>query len=409
MIHALAGAVVAAALQTAPAADSAAPTPPPPPAVTAATPLVGAAVLLPFGAAHDPPGASGMAWVYGRLLEEELREALAGSAATTRVRVGRFDTEVTLLAPPGTAAADLDRFQTVVDARRVDGAALERVQADLVRQLRFEEGAPVRTFEEERAALIFDGRWGASLQGRRAELETLGAADVERWRSTPRDEAAVWAVVAPPGSPLARPQRPDSGQTAAGAPRTRAWSEGRHERLDRPITNAWVTVDAPVRADLDPTVLDLYVRHLEEVLSPTPPDPGLYSADVELLHAPEGPVLSITAAVTPEAAERWARRLEAAVLLEDLESWRDERQFAWLRRRFRNAWLAREASPDRAAARVARDLRAGRSPRVPLEATQALDAGDLDVLTDAIGPTRVLIYGPVLDPPADPPEAPPRS
>ena len=62
----------------------------------------------------------------------------------------------------------------------------------------------------------------------------------------------------------------------------------------------------------------------------------------------------------------------------------------------RNAWLTREASPERAAERIARDLAAGHAPRDPLAETAHLEAGSLRALRDAVGPARVLVYGPVL-------------
>ncbi|MEZ4416269.1 MAG: hypothetical protein R3E10_11040 [Gemmatimonadota bacterium] len=362
-------------------------------------PLLGAAAVLPAGAASDPAGGSGTAWVYGRLLEAELSRRLRFSAATVRVSVRRFETVVTLLSPPESAARDLRQVEEAVGQRRFDLEDFERVKADLARQLRFERGAPVFTFEEERSSLMYDRRWGGTLQGRLEEVEALEAATLERWIARLDRAQITFVAVTPPG--LALPatdlaQGPvRSAPPSASAVRW-AWDDARHERLERSITHAWVTVDAPVRADLDPTAVDLLVHHLEEILSPTPPDPGIYSADVEVLRTPEGPVLSVTAAVAPEAAERWAARLEDAVRLEDLEAWTDERQFSWLRRRFRNAWLTREASPERAAERIARDLAAGHAPRDPLAETAHLEAGSLRALRDAVGPARVLVYGPVL-------------
>jgi len=410
---ALTGSVLFAVLQgvaPTPAADSVAPVPDGPYVVQVeqgGTPMVGFASVLPVGAANDPEGRAGTAWLHARLLEASLHRTTRFSAATVDVEVGRFSTDVTVLTPRSSAPRDLRDFYRLIRGDTPSTQEeFERARSELIAQLAFESGAPVRQFEEARAELVYDGAWGGAIHGTSEALAALTWTEFQAWVSgIPRTDLLIVRVGAadstlrlpgpppPPGRGLSSTGRSDSGgdQTLPWA-----WAEGRSERLVRPITNSWVTVDAPIRDDLDATALGVLVQHLEELLSPDPPDPGIFSAEVEVLRSPRGPILSVTATVAPEVADRWARRLERAVNLEDLSSWIEGGQFDWQRRRFRNNWLRREARPEAKALRIARDLLSGAEPRDPLSETRRLRAEDVERLVEAVGPARILVYGPDL-------------
>ena len=388
------------------APDSVIPTPEGPyvaQVVQGGAPMVGFASILPVGATNDPEGRDGTAWLHARLLEASLQRMTRFSAATVEVEVGRFSTDITVLTSRASAQRDLREFYSLVSGDVTPSQEeFERARIQLIAQLEFESGAPVRQFEEARAEIIYDGAWGGAIHGTAEALAALTWTEFRDWvASIPRADLLIVRVGAadatlrlpgpPPPSDLVLADRVAGAQNLPWA-----WQEGRSERLVRPITNSWVTVDAPIRDDLDPTALGVLVQHLEELLSPRPPDPGIFSAEVEVLRSPRGPILSVTATVAPEVADRWARRLERAVNLDDLGSWIDGGQFAWQRRRFRNDWLRREARPEAKALRIARDLLAGTEPRDPLSEVRRLQAADVERLVEAVGPARILVYGPDL-------------
>ncbi len=402
LVGALAMGILQVASPPPPAVDTVTPSPTGPwvfQAERAGPPVYGLASILPVGAAGDPEGRAGTAWLHAQVLEEALRTRLRFSPASIQVEVGRFATEISVLTPAASVARDLRELHGLVSGSAPPSQEqFEAAKASLIAQLRFEAGAPIREFEEARADLIYDGRWGGSLHGTTDALGALTWDEFTEWMEGIDREGLIVVSVGPPDPllPLPGPVLPEGVLDRNRRGPTWAWTDARHERRVEPITNSWVTVDAPIRRDLDPTALALLVRHLEELLAPSPPDPGVFSAEVEVLRTPRGPVLSVTAAVAPEAASRWARRLESAVKLEDLGSWMGGNQFSWQRRRLRNTWLRREASPDAKALRIAWDLQAGLPPRDPMEEVARLHGGDLERLLSAVGPVRVLVYGPDL-------------
>ncbi len=391
------------------------PTPPPAPpdvparaviVVDSATHLVGGAIRVLSGSAQDPEGQEGAADVLGLALERVLAGALAGTATSASVTVERGALTVSFLADPTEwAHATSLILENVFTPPPL--VVLEQARADHLQRLRFEAGAPVRDFSERRFAILFGptSDWARPARGTvdsvlRIDLGTLAS----RLNRADRGSSAFAALVGPidlseavrllarfegagtpAPSPGSRPLRSGSGL---------AWTEGDMYRVPVEITSTWVTVAFPAPSDLARDRLALLAHHVREYLSPVPVRPGLLDPRVELLDAPGGPVLFVTFAVAPDAAERWALRVIEVVRLQR-DAPPDERFFAWERRRFRAAWRREYSAPDARALAALREPSYG-APTTGETRIEQLRVADLEAVAAVLGPPRTLLYGPDL-------------
>jgi hypothetical protein len=131
---------------------------------------------------------------------------------------------------------------------------------------------------------------------------------------------------------------------------------------------------------------------VQEALSPSPPDPGVFNVQVHVEDTPDGPVLVVEAAVMPEVSELWERRILAAVA--KLKDQADDVFFRQQRRRFRSAILLREGEPEAAALRMALDLAREGRVRPLQDEIWAIGPKDLAKATDDLQEPRVLLMGP---------------
>jgi hypothetical protein len=403
---------------------------------------VAVALRLPAGSQDDREGLEGTAWLLAHVLEDQAARALEPSDAVLRAAPGRASTVFTLLALPDEWEAAWAKVDSVLFAAPLDSAYVAARKAEILDNLRFERGSPVRDFEREAAGML--GEPGSPFvrppRGTEASVAKVTAGSLESYRrSFYRREAAAQAVVGPveptmfeePAAPtdsaasadvapdsvaphpsLASPDsmRPDTSLAAPDSLRTdmslaapdsatgageRAWSVGRRVAQVSDVTSAWVSVDYPAPRALPRTQLELVAHLLEEELDPTPPDPDRYDVDVRIVDAPGGPVLVVEATVFPEAAGRWeARILDALAQIRDNPM--PEDFFSWRRRRFRTARLLEEAAPEKEAARMTADLlRTGRVRDLPME-IWSLDAATLQRAARVLGEPRIFILGPDL-------------
>ncbi len=366
--------------------------------VDSAAHLVGGAIRVPQGSAYDPEGEEGAATVLALALDRVLSGVLAGTSVSASVSVDRAAITVTFLADPSEWASATARILESVFAPP-PRVVLEQARADHLQRLRFEAGAPVREFRELRYAVLFGGgsAWARPSRGTvdsvlRIDLGTLGT----RLGGAGREAAAFAALVGPVDAGQAETLLDRFRGAAADRPAASAlaWADGFTERFPVEITSTWVTVAFPAPADVPRHRLELLAHHVREYLSPVPVRPGLVDQQVELLEAPGGPVLFITFAVAPEAAERWTLRVTEVVRLER-DAPPDERFFAWERRRFRVAWRQARAEPDARAEALVR-ARSARAPVADTIAFAGLGIADLRAVAASLGPARTFLYGPDL-------------
>ncbi|HSM60588.1 MAG TPA: hypothetical protein VK849_07300 [Longimicrobiales bacterium] len=393
--------------------------------------VAAASVRLPHGSADDPQGLEGMALLLAHMLESTASDRLGAWGATVTSEVGRTETVFTLLVPvdglrPSLAVADSVLFRTPLDAE-----TFQRRRQEAFERLAFEAGSPIREYEAEAAYLLVGSSspWARPAAGTPTSVEalTLGALEAFRREHVQRALAAL-AVVGPgldtdaragapadtTGAPVASPDTsaaapppadtlgppadtlsPPADTVAPAAAPTYAWSTADRLDLVRDVTNTWIQVGYPVPAGFPRTDLEVLAHALDEELDPTPPDPDRYSVSVRLERLPGGPVLLVEAAVLPEAADRWERRILSAV--ERLASGgMHETLFAWQKRRARSARLLAEAAPEAAARRAAEDLlREGRVRDLEAELA-AMDVAGLSRAAESLGEPRVLRFGPDL-------------
>lgn len=368
--------------------------------------MVAVTVLIPQGSGSDPDGKAGAAWLLAHALAEDVNRRLSPLAARVTPHVLRSETTFTLLGPRTGWQDALRRLNEVLFEEGPDPEVLEEVRRRLLDQLRFEEDAPVRAFQQEVDNLLFGSAdsWSRPIRGNAASVSAVTAQDLERLhRRLYRSERAVVAAVGPgaaeidhlvvPGSSAATPPSPPSQEPA--------WLQGDRLRTTRDVTSTWVAVAYPLAPGLPATQAEFLRAVLAEDLVSTPPDPWLFGAQVRIEQSRRSPFLVVSAAVMPETAPRW----EAQVLegVSTLAGGPVEAAFFGLqRRRFRSAALLDAAHPEFRSEDVARDLARGGAVRDLAAEIDALRADDLWKAAAGLGPPRVLVFGPdVSEPDSD--------
>ncbi len=428
--------------------------------------MVAVAVRFPAGSAEDPIGQEGAAFALGRLLEVEAGAALAplGARISVDVRPDEFLVTITSRADRWREAAEI--WIAHLHDGALSAAAFEQVQSHALEQLRFEEGAPVRGFERERATLLRGASHRAArpVGGSTSSVGSLTFGELEGFRSDhlvrsaatvavvgPVDEGEVSAVLPGPLRKVAldgrwidpepeaesrpEPVIPENGNDdgvegdserveETSAPRTAAehppaprmalfrsseagamglpttpagppaWSQGDRTVVDRDLTSTWIAVAFPFPLGTSPVLLEFLAHLALEELTPSPPDPGLYEAEVSVEWVSRAPVLLVSASVDPRITTRWEDRLVG--VMETLEVGAPTGAFFELtRRRFRSGLFLELSVPEARARWVTRQsvLEGGAVSSLERE-VWSFDPEGVSEAAATAGPPRVLLFGP---------------
>ncbi len=408
------------------------------------------AVTLHFssGASVDPQGREGTTHLLGRWMEYEAGRRVSGLESGVFVEVTQDDLTLTLLAPPSSWEVALDRVEALWGTPPSGTGSVDRIREDHRSRLIFEGGAPVRTFELERARLLA----GASpdearpIRGTpesvaritaddldvhlRSHLELSGALTVvvgpvrpEAIRTRARTEPRVISGISPfteaptfgdglRGDPAGQPvadttalaQIPQALRTrlfrsAPSAPApvfrgTRAWESGQRINRDMELTAAWMAVAWALPDDVSQTLLDFLAHTLRETVVPSPPDPGLYGAEVQVVYVEGRPVVVVSVTADPRAAHRWHERVVGS--MESLAQAPPQGSFFELtRRRFRNRALLTMAGPGERSRVLARDLRGPGEVEDFGRTIWRFTPDELAAAAGAASDPRILIMGPL--------------
>lgn len=395
---------------TPPDSTAAAPAPPAAPApgdtvarldvvTRAQSPVAAMALAFPHGSGDDPEGASGAASLLARAMERDLGETAATRHALLSSRVEVDRTTLTMVVPPEELEAAWTAFRAALETPLPDGA-IEAAREDLLGPLRFERGAPVRLFELEfdRLVLGVTHPWARPTQGTEAGLESISPSALRelqaRWLRLdearlsvvgPRTPAEMARLVAGAGAGL--PPR------SADVPPAPPNGEGTRVVLERDVVNSWVAVAWPVTGSVPRTSLEFTAHVLRELLTPSLPDPGLFSVTTRVDDLPGGPVLRVVVAVEPGSVARWEQQVLGAMAgLRDQPPPDDF--LSLFRRRFASEVLLRESLPEVEAARRAGDLLHLGEARDLADGVRELGGEDLGATVGALGAPWVLLYGP---------------
>lgn len=272
-------------------------------------------------------------------------------------------------------------------------------------QLLFESGAPVREFQELVHQSLTSPRhpWSRPPTGSPEQASRLELEDLEEYRDVHyRPHTAAVSVVGPVSPRRVASLIPARTRTSTEEAVVEEevwgslpWSRGGRSRVVEEVTSTWIGVAFPAPIGAPRTSLEMLASVVREELNPTPPDPGVYAATVDVVETPIGPVLLVAAAVFPEVAERWEREIVDAV--RSLASRAPAPTiFQSQRRRFRTGTFLREALPEERGRRLAADLhRSGRLRDVAAE-IQDLDPESLQAMAAALGEPRIVVFGPEL-------------
>lgn len=359
---------------------------------------VAVTIVVPTGSGSDPEGRAGAGWLLAHTLATEAHRRVAPLASRVTPRVLRGRTSFTLLAPKDGWIEPLRALLEVLFRRSPDPEVLEEVRRGLLDQLRFERNAPVRGYEQEVDNLLHGSAhpWSRPIRGNPTSVEAITLEELERLQKEGYRAADAMAAVVGPGqeevrgilaTPVSEPAPPVSP-----AP---AWTSGDRISVVREVTNSWVAVAYPLAPDLPGTHAEFLRYVIREALVSSPPDPGSFEAQVRIEEGHEGPILLISAAVVPEVALRWERRV-----LDAISSLAREPEhpafFRLERRRFRSRTLLARSAPEVESRAVARDLVLRGAPREVTAEIEALDPEDLRAAAAGLGPARILILGPDL-------------
>ena len=362
--------------------------------------LVAVTVVIPAGSAEDPPALPGAARLVAETVAQVVRWRIDPDASQLDVRVERGWTAFTLL-----AAADVwERSWAVLEDAflrlPLGDAPMEAARARLIAGFAFEEGTPVHEFQRELYRTIAGASdpWSRDPRGipsalAGASLDVLAAFHARQYVPARATAAVVSPITEREGRAALEPLGITPPLTGSSR-RAPAWDDEDRLEVERQVTNAWIGVAFPAHPALPRTRLEFVAHQLKEALNPSPPDPGVYAATVNIKDTPRGPVIVAQAAVMPEATGTWERRIRAAMArLEDEPA---EALFRWQRRRFRSAILLREGVPEEAALRMALDLMRDGRVRPLQEEVWEIGPEEVADAAAALEEPRILLMGPDL-------------
>lgn len=404
-------------------------------------PTVGLSVLVPVGSSHDPEGREGAA----RLLADALTLAGEDRGAPLGARVvsdvhGDF-TVFTATAPAHAWEEAQRTLDDLLFRDTLPPEAVESVRARTLSRLTFEDGSPVRSFRQRSRELLLggEGLWARPTRGTVETVRGLDPGVLETFREERyRRDEAVWAFTGPvdqgaleallPGRPVltaaerapedreadglaAEPRPADTVEDARtlraeeepghapaparpGAEDGAAWSEGERVEVEREVTSTWIVVAYPLPPSTSPRELEFLAKVAEDRLTPSPPDRDLFELRTEARQLPDGPALLVHATVFPAAVYRWEERIRDGV--EVLATNPPEGEFFHLARRsFRTERLLEDADPGPRSRRLARELFEHGTVETVTAGLGVQDSDRLSELVRALGPPRVLLYGPL--------------
>ena len=412
--------------------------------------VVALAVRFPGGSARDPRGGEGTAFLLGRVLQEQGNDLLARLGAEMQVTLQPDEFLVTLLVVPDRWRDALADLESLLYDGSLSGVYVERSRSQALDMIGFESGAPVRAFELERASFILGSQDPAarSATGTSTTVAAIGVSELESFRaSNLRAEDAVFAATGPlqardlsaalsmnvrdlvaergrepavaeipvVDSVAAPPVRPRAGRADSLPPQPvlrlyrsadpplelppeplgpPAWTSGERQIVDRELTSTWISVAVPFPVGTPPLLLDFLSHLVLEALTPSPPDPDLYDAQVSTMSVRNAPVLVVTASVDPRATSRWEDRLRTTI--DALAAAPPEGAFFELaRRRFRSDLLLNLALPENRAAWFARAVANGADPDPdPGREVWRIRRPAVAALAASARPLRVLLFGP---------------
>ncbi len=412
---------------------------------------------FPFGTAQDPVGGEGAAFLLGRVLERQGNRVFGQHGATLGIEVGSEEFLFSMVSAPSRWRETMIAMEGLLYREVLSAAVLEAARGELLDVLAFESGAPVRAFEVERGNLLLGpGHPGARPpQGRPTTIESLGIGDLEALRSLHlRAQEGVVAATGPvradelsamlstvvrdleaergrglsptralePTDPVSAGDssvpRPRQGATDEATPLPPppvlrlhgttspvlevppeprdppAWTTGERVVLDRELTSTWISVAFPFPPGTPTRLLDFLGHLLIEGLTPSPPDPGLFEAQVSQVVVRDAPVLVVTASVDPRATSRWEERLRGSLgqLAEEPPA---GAFFELTRRRFRSSVLIESAIPENRSMWLAREVASEGDPAADLEAlVWGLRRPAVSAAAAAAGPPRTILFGP---------------
>jgi hypothetical protein len=410
---------------------------------------VGLSVHLPAGGSSDPAGGEGTAFLFGRTLEAEGGRILAFMGGRLQVDVGLEHISVTMFVPAREWTSAWREIAGLLSGTPLPEAVVRASRDRLLDQLMFETGAPVRTFASEWNRMRLVGILPAGADAGRPVSGTVQgvgsatAASLEEWRRRNlRWEDAVVAVVGPvseadvrmgsgsvesvggvvptihPDSPgptgaglepaddgdpegVAAPLPPAPVRIGVPAPRLELpsggarhpWNERERRVIDQEVTSTWIGMAWPIPQGTPLVLRDFLAHVLTDALNPTPPDPGLYRADVRLERVGAASLLVVEATVDPQATLEWeARILETLAGVARAPT--PGAFFELARRRYRSARLLEAADPATRARWIT--MRAAQEGRVPQLSPESwgLSREGLGALAGALGEPRILVFGP---------------
>lgn len=357
--------------------------------------VVATTLALPSGASDDPDGLEGLT----HTVAEAHRIGLRGIPGVLEVEttVTRWATTWTVLSTPDAAS----RVLRDIEAPEVMLGGLTLAIDQARRRFAFTAATPAAEVDLEAARLFagFGSPWARPVRGSPETVAAIGSrAARERWEELLDGERAL-VRVGPPDAVGPTVTTPNPGGAPAVSPSNGpAWTTEDRRTITREVTNVWIVAAFPLPADLDRTSLDHLVHRIEEILNPTPGDPGLIGAGVEPARLPAGPVLIVRATVLPSSAARWEERIRS--IPSGITPPFDPEFFRWERRRFRAHLLLGDAPPGARSRRIAHDLLATGSVRSLAEAAWALEPDDLANAAARLGPPRILLFGPAPEMPS---------
>lgn len=383
-------------------------------AARAGDPTVSITVVFPHGSAADPDDAPGASWLLGRIVRAMVLESLdpaARAATEIATDVHRSRIAFRLVTLPRYWQEAWGVLEWAILRASPTATATSRAKAEMREVFEFERDAPHREFEIELYWMLGDRdpAWSRDPRGEARTVDALGPADLAAFRDVVlvRGDGVVSIVGGVDPEVAARtvtdgPVLPEGGLAAPGftlLPDREGgpddWDDRERVVATREVTSTWIGVAWPIDPSTSRTAREMLVDRLDRQFNSDPPDPGAFSVEVRLDPMGAHELLVVEAAVVPDAAGQWERRIVSAVdPIAAAEM--DGPFFRAYRRQFRGSRLLGNAPPEVESLRRAMDLLfLGRVRDLP-RAIDILTPGDLQEAAENLEEPRIFVFGPDL-------------
>jgi predicted Zn-dependent peptidase len=322
---------------------------------------VGLAVVINAGSVWELRPEAGLTYLAARSMIAELRPGLARLGGSASAECDPTGIRFTLILPVASWKAGASLFLEMIFDGKVTDSSVEEARGQILRESALTEKALSTEIRTALARARFGDadRWARPACGTAETIASLSATDARRLsetRFTPFRATA--ALVGPVDEAEARSllnQYLLDSELPVLVPAPARGSAEKDRRIEHNTVTAWVGIAFPFPRGTDLEALRLLAFRILREVRPTPEQPEIYDATVEISQDGAGGALVVYLVTAPTQARAWISRVES-IIREMAEAELGEALFEALCRRYTGERLLELARPEDRAREAALQL-----------------------------------------------------